>query len=1005
MPLNKQNLPIPFAVSLDQKTDPWQISPDKMMMVTNAVYNTDKRLTKRNGFGNLSQLPDGSHATTLTTFNDNLTAIGNSFLAYSPDSDQWIDKGNFQPIRLDVVQVVRNSQQQEQVDMAVAENGLSCVVFKEGSDHKYQIFDSTTSQVIVNPITISGTVAHVQVYVLPYHFVIMYVKSVGPSNHLKYIAIPLNNVTLPTSEATLTTVMTGINAPFDAATDGSNLYFAWSRTSTAVSTSFIDENLNQHQTVNYTTSGFAACDILSVTLDLTQSPVVFWVSFHQTGDDKVYSTALDDSLVAILPITLVATDANWAANLIRMTSSAQDNLLSIFTGESATYAYDPSLRRDFISKCTITDLGVVTGPAVVCGTMNLGSKSFLFNENIYMLGIHGSDLQPTYFLINEEGEIIAKLAYQNGEAYPTDFLLPNVWLYDTTAWMGYRFKDSIQAVSKEINSDAPFGIYSLLGINLVSFDMSSEEIVTAEIGDALHIAGGFLWMYDGTQVVEHGFQIYPEDINVTASNAAGTLTPQQYYYSICYEWTDASGNIHRSAPSIPTGIDLIGPNDTITVKVPYLHQTYKTNVRLVLYRWSAGQQIFYQVTSIAVPETNDSTPSSTFLTYVDEDPDTAIIGNNILYTTGGVVENIAAPACNTISLFKSRLMVLNAEDPNVVWFSKQIIQATPVETSDLFTIYVAPTIGVQGSTGDVKCFSALDDKFIMSKQNAFYYMTGNGPDNTGANNDFSEPAFITATVGTTNQQSIAMIPNGLIFKSDKGIWLLDRNLSTNYIGSAVEGFNTNEVVSVINPPGTNQVRICLDNGKVIMYDYYYGRWGTFNNVPSISSVLYNGLHTYLMSTGQIRQETPGAYLDGSSQVLMSFTTAWMNLAGLQGYERFYFLYIIGEYLSPNKLQVEIAYDYNSSPSQSVLITANNGSPVYGDDPYYGSGSPYGGPTTLEQWRIFAKRQRCQAFQVTVQEVFDGSEPIQGAGLTFSGLNLVYGLKKGFRPISSSLSKG
>ena len=99
-----------------------------------------------------------------------------------------------------------------------------------------------------------------------------------------------------------------------------------------------------------------------------------------------------------------------------------------------------------------------------------------------------------------------------------------------------------------------------------------------------------------------------------------------------------------------------------------------------------------------------------------------------------------------------------------------------------------------------------------------------------------------------------------MFQSDKGIWLLGRDLSTSYIGAPVQSLTLNAtVLSALNIPATNQVRFTLDSGITLMYDYYYSQWGTFTGVPGISSTLYQSLHTYINSFGQVFQETPGLY--------------------------------------------------------------------------------------------------------------------------------------------------
>jgi hypothetical protein len=465
-----------------------------------------------------------------------------------------------------------------------------------------------------------------------------------------------------------------------------------------------------------------------------------------------------------------------------------------------------------------------------------------------------------------------------------------------------------------------------------------------------------------------------------------------------------------SAAALGSGIsDTLQTTTTgsVDLRIPTLRLTYKilNPVKIVIYRWSTKQQVYYQVTSITDPILND--PTVDYVSYTDTQSDSDILGNNILYTTGGVVEDIQAPASSIITLFQSRLFLVDAEDPNLLWFSKQVIENVPVETSDLLTLYVAPTTGAQGSTGYITALSAMDDKLIIFKNNAIYYINGAGPDNTGANNQFSEPTFVTATVGSVVPNSIVFMPSGLMFQSDKGIWLLGRDLSTSYIGAPVQSLTLNAtVLSALNIPATNQVRFTLDSGITLMYDYYYSQWGTFTGVPGISSTLYQSLHTYINSFGQVFQETPGLYVDGSTPTVMSFTTSWLQLSGLQGFQRAYYFYMLANYQSPHKLSISVAYDYEASPTQVTTILPTNYSVPFGTDTLFGSTPTFGGQSDIEQWRVFLQRGKCESFQIAFQEIFDPSyNTAPGAGLTISGLNVVVGQKKGYTTLRPSRSVG
>lgn len=621
--------------------------------------------------------------------------------------------------------------------------------------------------------------------------------------------------------------------------------------------------------------------------------------------------------------------------------------------------------------------------------------------------------------------------------------------YEWTDNQGNLFRSAPSVpVSTVVTAGAAVTFTSTFAINIDYIEVSSIAglIVGQTITDnttAGNIAPGTYITSIATATSPSSMSVFPADTYViTLANATGFIVGQQITDSTTSAnitagtiITAVSGN--TLTLSLPTaGASASSPGDTIVgvaspiigisqptvaaaasdtlqttnfgsvqLTIPTLRVTAKPKARIVIYRWSVANQIYYMVSSITSPTLNNTSIDT--ITYTDTQNDNSIIGNVILYTTGGVVEDIGPPSTQIMTLYKSRLFLLDAEDTNLLWYSKQVIEATPVEMSDLFTIYIAPTTGASKSTGPILSLGAMDDKLIIFKKDAAYYITGTGPDNTGANNDFSDAIFIAGTVGCSNQNSIVLIPTGLMFQSDKGIWLLGRDLSTNYIGASVEDYTAHALVnSAVNIPGTNQVRFTLDSGITLMYDYYVQQWSTFNNIPAVSSCVYNNLHTYLDDNGVIFQETPGLYIDGSNPTLMSFTTSWFNVAGLQGYQRAYQYYLLGSYISPHFLQVQTAYDYLSNPSQSDTIMPDNFSPVWGSDSTWGQSSPWGGPSPSEQWRVDLTQQKCQAVQITVTEIYDPSFGIPaGAGFTLSGLNLIMGAKSGYPRLSPSNISG
>lgn len=1000
MALDKRNIALPFSTGIDTFTDPLQVMPMNLVDLQNAVFTQDKKLIKRNGFKSLSILPINTFPTTLTTFKGNLLAIGNSFQAFDANNETWFNKGRYQPVQLSVQSLVRSSSSQSSPDSALAE-GLTCTTWADSDgNQKYQVVDSTSDQFIINATNLPAGAKHSRAFVVGNYFVVTFLITIIATPHLQYIAIPINNPSNPSAATDISNQVKSNTTGYDAYVANGYFYIAWngSDVGSAIRYSFYNSNLILQGAGN--TPLFNG-DYITVVADASN----VWISFYDIATvhaTSLYTMALTTLLSPVLAPTLL--DNANVLNVI--TSTSVPGLVTVYMDVANTYTYT-SDTTDFLQYRSCTISGTPGTLTQIARSVGLASKAFKYNNVDYFLTVYDGVYQPTYFLMDSTGFVAARLAYSNAGSYVISGLLPSVNINGTVVSTSYSFKSTLTPVNKTQGAiGAVAGIFAQLGVNLVSFDLKGQNLSTAEIGNNLHIAGGYLWMYDGALGVEHNYHLFPEEVALTPSTTGGSVADGTYFYQVTYEWTDAQGNIHRSAPSVPvsTVVSGGGGSGSITLHVATLRLTLKPGVRIVIYRWSTAQQNYYQITSITTPLLNDKTVDN--VTFVDIQSDAQIIGNQLIYTTGGIVENIAMPACSALGLFKSRLVVVDSEDPDLLWYSKQVIENTPVEPSDLFTIFVAPTLSSQGSTGSTKALSALDDKLICFKTDAIYYITGNGPDNLGQNNDFSDPTFITSTVGTDNHQGIVFTPQGLLFPSDKGIWLLGRDMSTGYLGAPAQAFNNNVVTSAVGIVGTNQVRFTLDNDKVLMYDYFFKRWGTFTNIAAISSCLYNNMHTFLRSDGGVRQETLGYYQDGSQPVLMAFTTAWMNLMGLQGFERAYMLYVLGTYLSPHLLNVQIAFDYNSSPSQSVIINPTNFAGTWGVVPPYWGQGVWGGPPNLEQWRIFLRQQKMQAFQVTIQEFFDTSfNTVPGAGLSFSGLNLVVGGKRGFVPLPASQSIG
>ena len=156
---------------------------------------------------------------------------------------------------------------------------------------------------------------------------------------------------------------------------------------------------------------------------------------------------------------------------------------------------------------------------------------------------------------------------------------------------------------------------------------------------------------------------------------------------------------------------------TAEVIIPSLNLTQKNDVYVEIYRTTKNGTLFYRLNA-----DNEATKSQTFdpiinqatadyMSFLDKTPDSALINNEILYTTGGDLENTSPPSCSVISSFKNRLFLAGLENKLELRFSKLLNSKVGVEFNDTLSILVSQ-VG-----GDITALKAMDDKLIIFKEN------------------------------------------------------------------------------------------------------------------------------------------------------------------------------------------------------------------------------------------------------------------------------------------------
>ncbi len=982
MPLQKQNVTVSFKGGVETKVDAKQVLPGKLLTLENGIFTSPTRIKKRNGYEGLDTdiIGGGSISTgrALSPYRDELVQFsGNELYSYSEAASQFADKGKATSLELSTFPVLRNSYSQTSVDAAYHSFGLQLFTWVDSSGgSRYSVLDSATGQPVIADSALPANAGTARALAFGQFLIVLYVDT--SLHRLRYIAISGFSAASPVDIAT--DVATS-NANFDAMVLGDRLFVAYNNSDGGggISLKYLSTSLLQSAELDV--AGEAASRAISIFGDASTNQV--WVAYYNATSVKYFVRDYNLSTSAVLAPTVVETVAD-----IRSVTGLAAGGAGVFYYEtpSAVLIQDRSLIRTN----TGTNAGVVGTASVFLRSVGLASKPFTYGGVSYLTVTHWSLLQSTYFVVNSSGIVVAKISPGTGGGLTASNTLSSV----STQSPGLFMLPYLQ-IEQILSNRDPFPKTGVQGA-LLNFT-STAAYGRAELGENLHVTGGILGMYDGTSFVEHGFHFFPENVSLVYSATGGNITAGTYQYFGLYAWTDGQGQVHRSAPSI--GISATVPGGVTTgsnaITFPTLRLTSKTNARapvtLEIYRTLANGTIPYQVSSTTSPILNDTTVNT--VTFIDTAADSTLSGARQLYTVGGVIENIAAPAVSYVATFGNRVIYFPSENRLSFGYSKEVVEGEPVEFSDLFVKQM------QARGGDSTCGIQMDDKFIIFKRTGAYYMVGQGPAPTGAQDDFSEPLLIATASGCTEVRSLVLGPDGVFYKGLKGIYLLQRNLNAIYIGAAVEAYNGDSIVSATLIEDANQIRFCLSSGVALVYDYNMkdefgvGQWSVFTNHAAVDGCIWSDRFAYLKSDGEIMLETPGSFTDDGAFIKLRLVTSWLKFAGLQGFQRVYRVQILGDYMSPHKLHVQIATDFNPAFTQGVIIDAAAlcDPSTYGSDPTYGGGTVFGGAFQPYEFEVHVTNQKCEAIQVALEDTQSSSF---GEGLSLSAIGLEVGVKAG-----------
>lgn len=406
----------------------------------------------------------------------------------------------------------------------------------------------------------------------------------------------------------------------------------------------------------------------------------------------------------------------------------------------------------------------------------------------------------------------------------------------------------------------------------------------------------------GGKVSRYKWGFFAPRLELTNRQSSASADPRRVLlqpYSTCEPYSTVLYRMPWSNFQNPIS-DFVVPRNATRGVVPYASTPY-----------AASNPCGYVTTNINRPPT---TPGATDASNALFDGPTGdymgMLREPYLYTTGGVLDNVATPGCKAMCVHQNRLVVGGADDSTVVWFSKELSPTDAVGFNDLLTLTIE-------AGGAVTGLASMNSSLFVFKKNDVYVISGTMPDATGNSASMSEPTRLPSGIGCIDHRSVLSTPIGIFFQSTRSIELMTPDLQTRPIGDKVIDRLTSypHVTSVSHNATTQEVYfVCQSNQLsravdstttiVLVYSYLINAWYEWQ-VSHLgggqAAMTIVGLQPWIAMRGAtqayVYQQVPGQYVDGLEDttpplnaytytfIQSSWQTAPFALNQVQGFQR------------------------------------------------------------------------------------------------------------------------
>ena len=1018
--LDFQVVQAPLRFGLAEGVDPHQVPFGTLVTAENAVWSKSGRLEKRLGSSALATgiVGGGSVAAVKRlVVRGNELALSDGTNLYSLTSGGWQSRGRHPELGLDWTTSTDAIKGVQAADSVVLANGQIVEAWVTGDPTTtstgalyYQIRDLASGTVIRAPseLAFNNVRPTLRLVAAGNTWVLISMTSSGA---LQYTVD--NGVATTTGNLQTDAIHTAF-AALDACVLGTDFVVAYTLAAGGIEVRRYSIATTPVLAASAAVAGTASTGIQSISVGGAVGETLY-VGFWDTTP---VSTNPSFFFAAHNPSTMAST---VSSTLVEATATGFHGTVSLVRETATTclfvYSFTNNLQLHGVTKnASITNAGVITtGQSNFC--LRQLTRPFLIGGRFYIVASPAIG----FAVVSTSDTLLADVTSGAGSGSPSFDPFRQVGKIDVNIggrWVdGYVSNPSVQSSTVTClavpfastlaspNAGVRQGVRCVRALSGAS--CPADMWRPLQLGPEAYLCAGVFTSYDGVDPIGYGWP-YPPYIDTgatAASTTGGSMVAGTYQYNVTAERRSAVGVLHRSPAGIQTAVVVAvagAASVTLGVSAPSLGHdpTIVLRGQFVFYRSVVGgtipQRIGVEPNHDIIVDSQLSSPATTLDTYADAaiaDGET-LASRPALYIAGGELEDNQPPSCLTGTIHKNRLWLL-AGDGRTLWFSKDY--TANVGTAPGFH----PTQILQFDRA-LSAVGSMDDKLMVFASDTFWFVVGDGPVPTGQNSDY-QVARVQTDVGCTNPRSLVSTPDGLMFLSSRGLYLLTRDLGLAWIGRPVKDQLAAfpNVTSAVLVASRNEVRFtCNDAGGtasiVLVYNYVEKQWTTARytvggvyGAPIADAVLWNGVWTFATPSGFVVTETSSSYLDGAAWVPLTLETAWISATGPLAYQSVRNFAAEGVANTNHDLTVSCGFDNEAAYAQTATFVA---------------GSDVTKVSLLEQFEIsIGPRRKCRSIRFKIQDATPtnpGSFPVgTGQGPSFDMLGIEVGMKKGFKRVA------